>query len=226
LFKPDSIYMNIASYIDHTILKPTTTLNEVKNVCAEAKQYGFAAVCIPPPFVRNAKTLLKDGPVKVATVIGFPFGYSIAKAKIFETQQAIDDGADELDMVINITALKNGQWAYLESEIQYIIEAIHKNDRIIKVIIESGILTNEEIIRCCEIYAKVGADFLKTSTGYAEKGATPEAVALMREHLPDSVKIKASGGIRDAAFATQLIGAGADRLGCSASVAIVAGAAG
>jgi deoxyribose-phosphate aldolase len=215
--------MNIASYIDHTILKPTTTLNEVRNVCAEATQYGFAAVCIPPPFVRNAKTLLKDSPVKVATVIGFPLGYSIAKAKIFETQQAIDDGADELDMVINITALKNGQWAYLESEIQYIIEAIHKNDRIIKVIIESGVLTNDEIIRCCEIYAKVGVDFLKTSTGYAEKGATTEAVALMRAHLPDSVKIKASGGIRNAAFATQLIGAGADRLGCSASVAIVSG---
>src|SRR5688500_13959396 len=162
--------MNIAPYIDHTILKPTTTLNEVKNVCAEATEYGFAAVCVPPPFVRNAKTLLKDSAVKVATVIGFPFGYSIAKAKIFETQQAIDDGADELDMVINITALKNCQWAYLESEIQYIIEGIHKNNRLIKVIIESGILTNEEIMRCCEIYAKAGADFLKTSTGYAEKG--------------------------------------------------------
>jgi deoxyribose-phosphate aldolase len=215
--------MNIAPYIDHTILKPTTTLEEIKNLCAEATQYGFAAVCVPPPFVRNAKALLKETAVKVATVIGFPFGYSIAKAKIFETQQAIDDGADELDMVINITALKNGQWAYLESEIQYIIEGIHKNNRLIKVIIESGVLTNEEIIRCCEIYAKVGADFLKTSTGYAEKGATPEAVALMREHLPAHVKIKASGGIRDAAFAIKLIGAGADRLGCSASVAIVNG---
>jgi deoxyribose-phosphate aldolase len=213
--------VNIAAFIDHTILKPTTTSQEVKDLCNEAREYGFAAVCIPPPLVKNAKFYLKESNVKVATVIGFPFGYSNAKAKIFETQQAIEDGADEMDVVINLVALRGQVWDYLESEIKYIIEAIHKNDRIIKVIIESGILRNDEILQCCEIYAKAGVDFLKTSTGYAEKGASLEAVQLMRKALPSSIRIKASGGIRSYQFAKQLIAAGADRLGCSASTAIM-----
>jgi deoxyribose-phosphate aldolase len=213
--------MNIASFIDHTLLKPTTTNQEVRDLCNEAKEYGFAAVCVPPPLVKNAKSYLKETDVKVATVIGFPFGYSNAKAKIFETQQAIEDGADEMDVVINLIALRGKAWNYLESEIKYIVQAIHKNERLVKVIIESGILTDEEIIQCCEMYAKAEVDFLKTSTGYAEKGATLEAVQLMRKTLPSSVKIKASGGIRNLQFAKQLVGAGADRLGCSASVAII-----
>jgi deoxyribose-phosphate aldolase len=186
-----------------------------------SEEYGFAAVCVPPPLVKNAKSYLKETDVKVATVIGFPFGYSNAKAKIFETQQAIEDGADEMDVVINLIALRGKAWNYLESEIKYIVQAIHKNERLVKVIIESGILTDEEIIQCCEMYAKAEVDFLKTSTGYAEKGATLEAVQLMRKTLPSSVKIKASGGIRNLQFAKQLVGAGADRLGCSASVAII-----
>ena len=213
--------MNIASFIDHTVLRPTTTISDVKSLCSEAVEHGFAAVCIPPPLVKNAKAYLKDADVKTATVIGFPFGYSNAKAKIFETQQAIEDGADEMDVVINLIALRGNAWSYLESEIKYIVEAVHKNGRLLKVIIESGILTNEEIVRCCEIYAKAGVDFLKTSTGYAEKGATLEAVQLMRQTLPSSIRIKASGGIRNYDFAKKLIGAGADRLGCSASVAII-----
>ena len=213
--------MDISSFIDHTLLRPTTTIPDVKDLCNEAIEYGFAAVCVPPPLVKNARSFLKESPVKVATVIGFPFGYSNAKAKIFETQQAIEDGADELDVVINLIAVKGKIWDYLESEIKYIVEAIHKNERLIKVIIESGLLTNEEIVRCCEIYAKAGVDFLKTSTGYAEKGATLEAVQLLREKLPSTIKIKASGGIKSYAFARQLIGAGADRLGCSASVLIM-----
>lgn len=213
--------MNIASFIDHTLLKPTTTNQEVKDLCNEANEYGFKAVCIPPPLVKNAKTYLKGTDVKVATVIGFPFGYSTAKAKVFETQQAIEDGADEMDVVINLVALRGKAWSYLESELKYVIQAIHKNERLIKVIIESGILTDEEIVQCCEIYAKAGVNFVKTSTGYAEKGATLEAVQLMRKTLPSSVQIKASGGIRNFLFARQLIGAGADRLGCSASVAIM-----
>lgn len=213
--------MNIASFIDHTVLKPATTISEVKELCNEAIDYGFAAVCIPPPLVKNAKTFLKGSSVRTATVIGFPFGYSNAKAKIFETQQAIEDGADELDVVINLIAVKGKVWAYLESEIKHVIEPIHKYQRLVKVIIESGILTDEEIVRCCEIYAKAGADFVKTSTGYAEKGASLEAVQLMRETLPSSIRIKASGGIRTYEFAKALIGAGADRLGCSASVSIM-----
>lgn len=213
--------MNISSFIDHTILKPTTTISDVKMLCNEAVEYRFAAVCIPPPLVKNAKAFLKGTDVKTATVIGFPFGYSNAKAKIFETQQAIEDGADEMDVVMNLIALRGKAWTYLESEIKYIVEAVHKNGRLVKVIIESGILTNEEIVQCCEIYAKAGVDFLKTSTGYAEKGASLEAVQLMRQTLPSSIRIKASGGIRTYEFAKQLIGAGADRLGCSASVAIM-----
>lgn len=213
--------MNIASFIDHTILKPTTTISDVKTLCNEAIEYGFAAVCIPPPLVKNAKAFLKGTEVRTATVIGFPFGYSNAKAKIFETQQAIEDGADEMDVVINLIALRGKAWSYLESEIKHIVEAIHKNRSLIKVIIESGVLTNEEIVQCCEIYAKADVDFVKTSTGYAEKGATLEAVQLMRQTLPSSIRIKASGGIRNYSFAKQLIGAGADRLGCSASVAIM-----
>lgn len=215
--------MNIASYIDHTFLKPVTTVEDVKQVCLEAIEYGFAAVCIPPPLVKNAKSATFNTGVKVATVIGFPFGYSIARAKIFEVQQSIEDGADELDVMINLVALKNNAWKYLESEIKFIVEAVRKNNRVVKVIIESGILSQEEIIHCCEIYAKAGVDYLKTSTGYAEKGASVEAVTLMRKELPATVRIKASGGIKTYSFASELIAAGADRLGCSSSIAIVNG---
>ena len=213
--------MNIAGFIDHTILKPTTTIAEVKNLCSEAEEYGFAAVCVPPPFVQNAKSILKNSQVRVATVIGFPFGYSAAKAKLVETTRSLDDGADELDIVINLIALKGKIWAYLESELKQSIELIHGTGKIVKVIIESGILSEEEIIKCCEIYAAAGVDYLKTSTGYAEKGATIEAVQLMRANLPSTIKIKASGGIRSFQLARDLVAAGADRLGCSSSVAIV-----
>lgn len=216
--------MNIASYIDHTLLKPATTPSEIKKLCEEAIEYGFAAVCIPPPLVKNARKNLEGSTVKVSTVIGFPFGYSFALAKTAETKQAIADGADELDVVINLVALKNNAWNYLKSEMAAITEMAHENNRLIKVIIESGILTNDEIIRCCELYAEAGVDFLKTSTGYAEKGASIEAVQLMRQHLPASIKVKASGGIRTYDFARDLVLAGAERLGCSASVAIVKGA--
>ncbi|MGH2564491.1 MAG: deoxyribose-phosphate aldolase [Ginsengibacter sp.] len=217
--------MNIAQYIDHTLLKPLATVEDIKKLCGEARQYNFFAVCVPPPLVKNAKQLLQESSVKVATVIGFPFGYSIGRAKIFEVQQAIQDGADELDVVINLIALKSKAWAYLESEMKNIVEAGHAKEKLVKVIIESGVLTDEEIIKCCEIYSALGVDFLKTSTGYAEKGASVEAVQLMRKHLPSSIKIKASGGIRTYEWATQLIEAGADRIGCSASVAIVNGEA-
>jgi deoxyribose-phosphate aldolase len=236
--------MNIASYIDHTILKPTTTHIEISQICKEAIQYGFAAVCVPPPMVRQARDILsaKDGmsgnksgvipgepipgsPIRVATVIGFPFGYSTGKAKIAETIQAITDGADELDVVINLIALKNREWEYLEWDIQTISDQVHSRGKIIKVIIESGILSDEEIIRCCNIFGRMGVDFVKTSTGYAGIGATIAAVQLMRNNLPPAVRIKASGGIRQYDFAKQLIEAGADRLGCSASIEIVKGAA-
>ena len=217
--------MNIAQYIDHTLLKPATTTHELKKLCEEAIQYNFYAVCVPPPLVKNARGILVNSGIKTATVIGFPFGYSVARAKQAEAQQAIQDGADELDVVINLIALKSKAWQYLELEMEAIVEEAHAQNRLVKVIIESGILTDEEIIKCCEIYAKTGVDFLKTSTGYAEKGATIEAVQLMRAHLPSTIKIKASGGIRTYEAAEQYIKAGANRLGTSSGVAIVTGAA-
>lgn len=215
--------MNIAQYIDHTILKPTTLISDIETLCSEAKQYGFAAVCVPPNFVKKAKELTAGSGVKVATVIGFPFGYSAVEAKIAEILLAIVDGVDELDVVINISAIKNGDWMYLADEINHIMPIIRSKNKVIKIIIESGILADEEIIKCCEIYGIAGIDYLKTSTGYAEKGATVEAVKLFRLHLPANIQIKASGGIRDYAFAKQLVDAGATRLGCSAGVAIVKG---
>lgn len=218
--------MNIAQYIDHTLLKPTATIEDIKKLCTEAQEYQFFAVCVPPPLVKNSIVILKDSAVKVATVIGFPFGYSIAKAKLAEAQQAIVDGAQELDVVINLVALKSKAWPYLEKEMAQITQLAHSHNRLVKVIIESGVLTDEEIIQCCETYAKVGVDFLKTSTGYASTGATLEAVQLMRKHLPSSIKIKASGGIRTYEQAVQFVNAGANRLGCSASVAIVTSAKG
>jgi deoxyribose-phosphate aldolase len=209
--------ITLASYIDHTLLKPTTTHIEIEKICKEALEYGFAAVCVPPPFVAMAR---RAG-VRTATVIGFPFGYSAVAAKLAEVKRAIADGADELDVVINLGWVKEGNWPDLSAEMGELVERVHGAGRLIKVIIESGILTDQEILRCCELYASLRVDFLKTSTGYAERGATVEAVRLMRANLPATVRIKASGGIRDARFAWELIRAGADRLGCSASVKIV-----
>ncbi len=213
--------MKLNRYIDHTILKPVTTLEDIKTLCMEAVEYDFAAVCVPPPFVKLAKTFVGSTTTKVATVTGFPFGYSAIEAKVAETVLAIIDEADELDMVANLLAIRNGDWAYLEKEIATIMPLIRNKQRSIKVIIESGILLEDEIIRCCELYAKYGVDFVKTSTGYAEKGASVEAVALMRKHLPANIRIKASGGVRTFAFAQELIAAGATRIGTSAGVAIM-----
>ena len=216
----------IEAAIDHTQLKPGTLVSDIDRLCKEAVQYGFAAVCVPPLFVKQAKTLLKGQQVNVATVIGFPFGYSAVEAKLAETVLAIVDGADELDVVINYTAIKNNDWQFVGNEINNLMPVIKNSNKIIKVIIESGVLTNDEIIKCCELYAAAGVDFVKTSTGYAEAGASVDAVKLMRKHLPAHVKIKASGGIRTALFASEFLAAGAERIGCSSGVAIVSGSSG
>jgi len=211
-------------FIDHTLLKPTCLVSDIEKLCAEAKQYDFAAVCVPPLFVKLAKEKTEGTSVKVATVIGFPFGYSATEAKIAEIILAMVDGADELDVVANISAIKNGDWTAIADEINHILPIVRSKQKVIKIIIESGVLTNDEIIKCCDIYGVAGIDYLKTSTGYAEKGASVEAVALFRKYLPDNVQIKASGGIRDYATAQSMIEAGATRIGCSAGVAIVSGA--
>lgn len=215
----------INQYIDHTILKPTTLVSDIYKLCEEAKQYQFAAVCVPPNFVKLAKEKLTGSAVKVATVIGFPFGYSATEAKIAELILAMVDGADELDVVANIAAIKNGDWVAIADEINHLMPIIRSKGKTVKIIIESGVLTDEEIIKCCDIYGAAGIDFLKTSTGYAEKGASVETVQLFRKHLPEHIQIKASGGIRDYATAKLMIDAGATRIGCSAGVAIVTGAA-
>ena len=213
--------MELNKHIDHTALNPTVLLSEIKTLCEQAIEYRFAAVCVPPPMLRSAKTFLQNSEVKLATVIGFPFGYSAIEAKIAEIVLAIVDGADEMDMVINILALKNNDWEFLANEINHVMPVIRQKNKTIKVIIESGILSDEEIIRCCELYGSADVDFLKTSTGYAPTGASIHAVQLMRTHLPAHIQIKASGGIRSYHFAKELIEAGATRLGTSNSIAVI-----
>ena len=215
--------MNIASYIDHTILKQTTGKNDVATVCQEARDYGFAAVCIPPVFVKQAAASLKDSDIKVATVIGFPFGYTFTSIKEQEALTAIEAGAQELDMVINVGALKEGNEAYVEKEVVQLAKLSRQHGVALKVIVESGILTQKELLACCRILGALEISFMKTSTGFAEQGASVEAVQIMRHHLPSHIQIKASGGIRTYDFARQLVDAGATRLGCSASVAITKG---
>ena len=213
--------MDIAKYIDHTLLKPTATWNEIKKICEEAVEYHFAAVCVPPLYIKRVKEIVEKSNVKAATVIGFPFGYVAIEAKVAEIVLAIVDGADELDMVINISAIKNRDWNFIANEINTIIPIIKNKGKVLKVIIESGVLTDDEIIKCCDIYGTAGVDYVKTSTGYAEKGASVQAVKLIRAHLNDAIKIKASGGIKTYQFAKELIDAGADRIGSSSSVQIV-----
>ncbi len=212
----------VAPYIDHTLLKATCNAADIDKLCLEAIENGFAAVCVPPFVLKQAVQTLAGRQIKTVTVIGFPMGYSSAGSKIIETKEAIAAGAEELDVVINLIALKNGDWPYLEKEMQPLIPLIHEKNKIVKVIVESGVLTREELIRCCELYGKLEIDFMKTSTGYAEKGASISDVQLMRARLPRKVKIKASGGIRHYDFAEELLAAGADRLGCSASLQILA----
>mgnify|MGYP003348188424 FL=1 len=213
--------MNLASKIDHTLLKADTSEKEVKKLCAEAKEHGFAAVCVPPYFVRKCKLWLSGTNVKVATVAGFPLGYAHTPAKVEEARRAIDEGADEVDMVINVIALKAGDWNYLKNELTSAATIVQLRGGKLKVILETGLLTNEEIISACKLCSQMNVDFVKTSTGFIQPGATVEAVKLLRTNLPKTIKIKASGGIRTKEFALQLIEAGADRLGCSASVSIV-----
>jgi deoxyribose-phosphate aldolase len=211
----------VSSYIDHTLLKATCNSADIDKLCREAIEFGFAAVCVPPFVVKQAAEALKGSQIKTATVIGFPMGYSSLDAKLTEIEGVIRDGADELDTVINLIALKNGDWSYLEKEIQEQVNSIHSKGKVIKVIVESGMLTKDELIHCCNLYGPMGIDFMKTSTGYADKGASVSDVQLMRSELPAGIKIKASGGIRHFNFAKELIDAGADRLGCSASLQIV-----
>ena len=213
--------INIASYIDHTILKQATTLSEIDKLCVEASLENFAAVCVPPKYVQDVKKMLDGSKVKVATVIGFPLGFNTIEVKVKEIENAIDMGVDEVDMVINLCSLKSGDWKYLENEIAACLAPVYAKGKVIKVIVESGMLTDGELISACQLYSNYEIDYLKTSTGYADNGATVHAVELMRANLPQRIGIKASGGITNYAFAKDLVNAGATRIGCSASMHII-----
>ena len=182
---------------------------------------NFAAVCVPPKYVPDVKKLLDGSRVKVATVVGFPLGFNTLEVKVKEIENALDMGVDEVDMVINLCSLKSGEWKYLEEEMAACLAPVYAQGKVMKVIVESGMLTDSELVQCCELYGNFEIDFLKTSTGYADNGATVHAVTLMRANLPRRIGIKASGGIRTFAFAKELINAGATRLGCSASMQIM-----
>lgn len=210
---------NLARYIDHTLLKPDATSEEFKNLCREAIDYQFFSVCVPPYYVPLAKKCVGQSGVKVCTVIGFPHGMNTASTKAFESRLAIDQGADELDMVINVSALKNKEFKIVEDDIASVVRTA--NGKIVKVILETALLTDEEKISACKISEVAGANFVKTSTGFASGGATHADVTLMRANVAPKVQVKASGGIRDYKTALEMIIAGATRLGTSQSIAIV-----
>ena len=205
----------ILSHVDHTLLKPEATWDQIKTLCDEAMEFNCATVCIPPAYVKRAVDYVQ-GNLKICTVIGFPNGYNTMAAKLFETKDAVENGASEIDMVINLGFVKDRKWKDLEEEIAGVKAACL--GRPLKVIIETCQLSDMEKIKLCQLVAKVGADYLKTSTGVSTGGATREDVALLRENLPESVKVKASGGIRTLEDAQAFLDLGADRLGASALV--------
>ncbi|HTC94434.1 MAG TPA: deoxyribose-phosphate aldolase [Terriglobales bacterium] len=210
-----------AKLIDHTLLKPEATTDQVTQLCREALKFGFASVCVQPCYVPLTGSLLQGSAVKVCTVIGFPSGATLSECKRFEASEVLRLGARELDMVINIGALKSRDHAAVQADIQSVAEVTHQGGAILKVIIETALLTREEKIKACELAVAAGAEFVKTSTGFAGGGATVEDVALMRQAVGDRAKVKASGGIRSAADFQAMVSAGADRVGASASVAIM-----
>ncbi len=213
--------MNVANFIDHTLLRPDCTARDLELLCQEAIEHGFHAVCIPPFFVGQASRILERHPTRIATVIGFPLGYSAVAAKIEEIKRAINEGADEVDAVINICAAKSAQWSYLRNEIDGMTTAAHMKGKSIKLILETGLLTKTEIKRLCDICNDTGVDYVKNATGFNAEGATTEIVESLRKLLSPEIKIKAAGGVRTAEFARELIKAGADRLGSSTSVLLL-----
>jgi deoxyribose-phosphate aldolase len=213
---------DIAKYIDHTLLKPDATKEGILKIVEEAKEYEFASVCVNPHWVPLCYEHLKDTSVKVCTVIGFPLGATSTASKVFETKQAISDGATEVDMVINIGELKSGNDEFVKQDIQAVVEAA-KGQALTKVIIETSLLTEDEKVKACLLAKEAGTDYVKTSTGFSGGGATVEDIALMRKTVGPDLGVKASGGVRDLAQAKAVIEAGATRVGASSGVAIVNG---
>jgi deoxyribose-phosphate aldolase len=217
---------DLARMIDHTLLKPEATPAEVEKLCEEARKYSFASVCINAGYVPLCVRLLRGTPVRVCTVIGFPLGATSTAAQAFETEQAIRDGAQEVDMVINVGMLKAGDTVYVERDIAAVVNVARRHRVLTKVIIETALLTDEEKVKACLLTKKAGADFVKTSTGFAKGGATAGDIALMRRVVGSAMGVKAAGGVRSREDALAMVASGADRIGASASVRIVVGEAG
>jgi len=213
---------NIAALIDHTLLKQNATKEQIEKICGEAKTYTFASVCVNPTWVNLSAKLLQDSPVKVCTVIGFPLGATTSAVKSFETTNAIENGADEIDMVINVGALKGQDYDLVQKDIEAVVEAA-QGKAIVKVILETCLLTNEEIVKASELSKTAGANFVKTSTGFSTGGATVEAVKLMKETVGSALEVKASGGIRSLEDLQTMVEAGATRIGASSGVDIMQG---
>ena len=211
--------MGLNKYIDHTILKATASSSDVQKLCEEAIEHEFYSVCVNGCYVADAKHLLQGTDVKVAAVVGFPLGAMTTAAKVFEAKEAVENGASEIDMVINVAKLKDGEFEYVENEIRQIKEAI--GDNVLKVIIETCYLTDEEKVKACELSLVAKADFVKTSTGFGTGGATYEDVKLMKSVVGDNAKVKASGGVRDKETAEKYVELGAERLGTSSGIDIV-----
>lgn len=214
---------SLAKLIDHTLLKPDATPDQIAQLCYEARTYGFASVCVNPGYVKLCADLLKGTDVKVCTVIGFPLGASAPDVKVFETETALRDGATEIDMVINIGALKGRDYTLVARDIAGVVRLAHAAGALVKVIIETALLDEEEKVTACLLAKEAGADYVKTSTGFSGGGATAADVALMRRVVGPKMGVKASGGVRDYADAKSMVEAGATRIGASAGVKIVAG---
>lgn len=212
---------NIASYIDHTVLAANATASQIEKLCAEAEKYKFASVCVNSCYVPLAAKLLKDSSVNVCVTVGFPLGAMATEVKAAEASWSVKNGADEVDMVINVGAVKDKKYDYVLNDIKAVKDACE--GKLLKVILETCLLTDEEKVKVCELSEEAGADYVKTSTGFSTFGATIHDVALMRKTVGDRLGVKAAGGIRSAEVAEAMIGAGASRIGCSAGVAIVEG---
>ena len=221
---PDPVRIGeLSTYIDHTLLKPDATLEQIDKLCAEALDHNFASVCVNGTWVRRCSEILSGSEVLVCAVVGFPLGATVPESKAFEASQLVQDGACEIDMVINVGALKSGDDGFVQEDIRVVAEACHQHSARLKVILETCLLTDEEKVRGCRLAMQAGADFVKTSTGFSNGGATAQDVALMRRAVGPELGVKASGGVRDQSDAYEMIDAGATRIGASASVAIVAG---
>ncbi len=211
---------DLASLVDHTLLKQDATQEQIRKLCQEAREYKFASVCVNPSYVPLVAELLRGSDVKVCCVIGFPLGATTTKTKVFETKEVVENGAQEVDMVINVGAVKSGDWDYVRNDIESVVIAAG-GKALVKVIFETCLLNDEEKIRACTISKQAGADFVKTSTGFSTGGATVEDIKLMRKTVGQNMGVKASGGIKDYDTALAMVKAGATRLGTSSGVAIV-----